>query len=261
MVVSALLFILFPMFSKFKKNAFLLLGVFLLPVGGLYSFCKLLNVTHFATSRYFVNFLPLFFITLYLSLDAIEAKFEWLKRFLRLRFLFLTLMIISNLIILPLYYRSEKQDFRGLVNYLKAHLIEGDKIFVDADGYIPPILHYFGISPELRHYVVTYLWESTKIVGLEKSFSYRNRTFTIYQDKTCCTQYVADGSRLWIIVTKYRAKIILKNSPCVLKGYFDGSFLNLNRFPVDASMYLFLWDPPSSGTKRNDIIFDETLLF
>jgi len=30
-----------------------------------------------------------------------------------------------------------------------------------------------------------------------------------------------------------------------LKGYFDGSFLNLNRFPTDASMYLFLWDPKS----------------
>ncbi len=261
MIVSAFLLILLPIFSQYKKNALILLGVFVLPVGGLYAFCKFFHVTHFVTSRYFVNFLPLFLITLYLSLDAIEVRFEWLKKFLRLRFLFIILFIASNLIILPLYYRSEKQDFRGLVNYLKANLQEGDKIFVDGDGYVPPILHYFRISPELRHYVIAYLKESKKIVGFERTFLYRNKNFTIYHDKTCCAQYVADGSRLWIIVTKARAKIILKNSPCVLKGYFDGSFLNLHRFPVDASMYLFLWDPSSPGSKIDDIRFNEDFSF
>ena len=41
--------------------------------------------------------------------------------------------------------------------------------------------------------------------------------------------------------------------PCVLKGYFDGSFAMFRRFPSDASMYLFLWDPQSSGEKGIDI--------
>jgi hypothetical protein len=45
------------------------------------------------------------------------------------------------------------------------------------------------------------------------------------------------------------AKEIKDKSPCVLKGYFDGSFLNFNRFPTDASMYLFLWDPKFPGEK------------
>jgi hypothetical protein len=28
-------------------------------------------------------------------------------------------------------------------------------------------------------------------------------------------------------------------------GRFDGSFANFSRFPTNASMYLFLWDPQS----------------
>ena len=43
------------------------------------------------------------------------------------------------------------------------------------------------------------------------------------------------------------------DSPCILKGYFDGSFLNFSSFPVDASMYLFLWDPKSPNEKGIDI--------
>jgi hypothetical protein len=54
---------------------------------------------------------------------------------------------------------------------------------------------------------------------------------------------------LWIIVGKGSAKEFKKNSPCVLKGYFDGSFLNLSKFPEDASIYLFLWDPLSPNEK------------
>ena len=97
-IASVILLILFPFFSRYKMNALMLLAVFVLPIAGLYLFCKLLNITHFVTSRYFINFLPLFFITLYLSLDAMEVRFERLRRFLRLRLLFVILFIASNLI-------------------------------------------------------------------------------------------------------------------------------------------------------------------
>lgn len=253
MIASVILLILFPIFSKYRKNAIILLAVFVLPIGGLYLYCKLLNITHFVTSRYFVNFLPLFFISIYLSLNTIEFKFGKLKTFMRLKFLFVILFIASNLVILPLYYRSGKQDIRGLVTYLKGQLREGDKIFVGNEGHIPGMLHYFGVYPEKRHYVIPYWKDSEKKIGFRKSFIYRNRIFTIYHSKTCCTQYVEDGSRVWIVVEKLSAKEIKKNSPCVLKGYFDGSFLNLTRFPTDASIFLFLWDPLSPGEKGIDL--------
>jgi len=259
MIVSMIVLILFPVFSKDRKNALILLSVFALPIGGLYLFCKLLNITHFVTSRYFINFLPLFFITLFLSLDAIEVRFEKLKKLLRLKYLFLILFITSNLIILPLYYQSEKQDFKGLVTYLKSNLRDGDKIFVGATGYMPPILHYFGIyperspHPERRHHIMSFQMELGKITKVQKYFTYENKNILITYSKTCCTEYVADGSRLWIVVDKWSAKKIKRSSPSVLKGYFDGSFLNFNRFPTDASMYLFLWDPSSPGEKGIDM--------
>ena len=252
LIVSVILLILFLMFSKFRKNALVLLAVFALPIGGLYLFCKLLNVTHFVTSRYFINFLPLFFITLYLSLETIEFKFERLKRFLRLRFLFVILFIASNLIILPLYYRSEKQDFKGLVSYLKANLRDRDKIFSADLAYFPGILHYFGANPESRHHLVPF-WQTSGEIEHGKSFIFRNRKFTIYHSKICCNQYVADGSRVWIIVWKLSAKKLNASTPTVFKGYFDGSFLNYNRFPTDASMYLFLWDPQSPQERGIDM--------
>ncbi len=253
MVVSVILLILLPFFFKFRKNAIVLIAVFILPVLGLYLYCRLLNVTHFITSRYFITFLPLFFISIYLSIDAIEIKFERLKKFVRLKFLFVILLIASNLVILPLYYRHEKQDYRGLVNYLKGQLREGDNIFVETGGYIPGILHYLGIHPETRHHIATYWKASEKIFGVEKSFTYQKKIFTIYYSKTCCTQYVANGSRVWIIVSKWTAKELRDKSPCVLKGYYDGSFLNFSKFPDDASMFLFLWDPKSPDEKGIDI--------
>jgi hypothetical protein len=262
MIVSVILLILFPLFSRFQKNALVLLALFIFPIGGLYLFCKLLNYTHFVTSRYFINFLPLFLITLYLSLDAVELKFKRLKRFLRLKYLFVILFIASNLIILPLYYRSEKQDFRGLVAYLKGHLRERDKIFVGVTGFMPPILHYFeiyperGHNPESRHHIMSYQKELEKITKVQKSFTYRNRKYMMIYSKNCCTEYVADGSRLWIVVGKWAAQQFRETSPCVLKGYFDGSFLNFNRFPTDASMYLFLWDPKSPDEKGIDMPID-----
>lgn len=252
MISSLMILILLPFFLKNKLNAFLLLMLFILPVGGLYLLCKLLSLTHFVTSRYFINFLPPFLISLYLSLEAIELRFERLKKIMRLKFLFAILFIASNLILLPLYYSSEKQDLRGLATYLKSQLRDGDKIFVDATGYIPGILFYFGVFPNGRHYVADFWRSSGKEVEFRKSFIYQNREFTIYHSNSCCNQYVKDGNRLWIIAGKWIARKIKKDSPCVLKNYFDGSFLNFNKFPTDASLYLFLWDPQSPDEKGID---------
>jgi hypothetical protein len=249
MVISVILLILFPAFSKNRKNTLILLGLFFLPIGGLYLYCKLLNITHFITSRYFINFLPPFFISLYLSLDAIKTKAEKIKRFMRLDLLFLFLFIASNLLILPFYYRAEKEDFRGLVNYLKANLREGDKLFDLSMEYTPGILHYFGVYPEGRHYVIPFWKVSGGEVEYRKSFTYQNRTFTIYHSSTCCSQYLADGSRLWLIGGSEAAHKIKGHSHFVLKGYFDGSFLNFTKFPTDASIYLFLLDPSSPNEK------------
>jgi hypothetical protein len=113
MIVSALLLILFPFFLDSKKNAILLLTVLFLPIVGLYLFCKVVNITHFIASKYLVNFLPFFFIAIFMSLRSIEDRLEKMGKYLRLNVLFLSLLIASNLVLLPLYYRSEKQDFRG----------------------------------------------------------------------------------------------------------------------------------------------------
>ncbi len=248
-LISVILLILLPIFSAPRRNAIVLLAIFLLPVAGLFLFCYLSQVTHFVTSRYFISFMPLFLISLYQSLHALEFKFEKIKRWMRFKILFVILFILSNLVILPLYYRFERQDFRGLVAYLKTQLAEGDNIFAGAEGYIPGILHYFGVSPEDRHYNIPFWKDSEKRIEYWKSFTYRNRMFTIYHSKTCCTQYVAGRSRLWIIVGAGTARKLNKESPAVFKEYFDGSFLNLTKFPTDMSMYLFLWDPLLSDEK------------
>jgi hypothetical protein len=254
MITSVILLVLFPIFSKFRKNVFVLLSVLILPIGALYLFCRLSKVTHFVSSRYFISFLPLFVISVYLSIDAIEAKFQRLKKIMRLKLLFVILFIASNLVILPLYYRHEKQDFRGMVAYLKSQLRNGDKIFVQSVVYIPAMLHYFGVYPEGRHYIVPFLMDSKGDEFRGTSFIFQNRNFPIFHSKTCCTQYVEDGSRLWIVIgAKWTAKEFKKNSPCVLMGYFDGSFLNLRKFPTDASLYLFLWDPKSPDEKGIDL--------
>lgn len=253
MVASFLLLAFFPLFSKRRRNAIILLAMFVLPIAGLYLFCRIFSITHFVTSRYFVSFLPLFLITLYLSLEAIEVRFERLNKFFRLRFLFVILFIASNFVILPLYYRSEKQDMRALVTYLKGQLRNGDKIFVETTGYMPGILHYFRIYPPGRHHVAPFRRVSENEVEHQISFIYQNKTITLYHSNVCCTQYVADGSRLWIVVGKWVAQKIKEESPSVLKGYFDGSFLNFTRFPVDASIYLFLWDPKSPDEKGIDL--------
>ena len=77
--------------------------------------------------------------------------------------------------------------------------------------------------------------------------------FTIYHPNVCCAPYMEDGRRTWFIVRKWAAKKFKEDFPLVLKGYFDGSFLNYIRFPVDASIYLFLWDPKSPDEKGIDM--------
>ena len=252
-MLSIILLILFPFFSRVKKNALILLVVLIFPIGGTYIFCELFNVTHSVTSRYFVNLLPLFFITLFLSLDAIEMRLERLRTFRRLRLFFLILFIASNLVTLPLYYSSEKQDFRGLVNYLKGQLRDGDKIIVGNVSYFPPLLHYFGAYPQQRQHVIP----ARKIPGGEIEYGisviYQNIKFNIIYSRSHWFQYFTDGSKLWIIADKLNGKRLQEEYSCVLKGYFDGSFYPVPRFPTDASMYLFLWDPKSPGDKGIEI--------
>jgi hypothetical protein len=253
MITAMILLIFYPLFSSNKKNALILLSVFFLPIAGLYSHCRLFDITHFVTSRYFIGFLPLFFITIFLSLDSIEAKFEALKKFMRLKPLFVILLIASNLVIIPLYYRSEKQDYRGLVTYLKGHLLNGDKIIVGNPYYISVMLHYFGIYPEGRHYVFPARKVSEKEYEHRVALIYKDTHFLITYSKSHWFKYFTDGSRLWIAADRKNAKIIMEKIPCTLKGYFDGSFLNFSRFPTDASIYLLLWDPKSPNEKGIDM--------
>jgi hypothetical protein len=201
-----------------------------------------------------INFLPLFFISLYLSLDSLQAKFQKVNKISRFQLLFLLLFIASNLTILPLYYRAEKQDFRGLVSYLESHLRDGDKIYVKSIAYIPGILHYFRIYPESRHYnFPVWLDHSQKEIVAKVSIAGPDKKFTIHFSTSCCAQYLADGNRLWIVVGKPAVKEIKEKTPSILKGFFDGSFSCFRRFPSDASMYLFLWDPKSPEEKGIDI--------
>jgi len=253
MASSAILLVLFPFFSKNKRNALILLSIFVLPIIGVYLYCKVLNITHFVTSRYFIGFLPFFLVSLYLSLGALETKLPKTRGFIRLRLLFVILFIASNLVILPLYYRSEKQDYRGVVTYLKGQLKDGDKIIVGNALYISVMLHYFGVHPAGRHQIIPAWKVSEQEFEHRMPLVYKDIRFTIIYSKSYWFKYLADGSRLWIASDKKNAKIIMQNFPCPLKGYFDGSFLNFNRFPADASIYLFLWDPKSPDEKGIDM--------
>jgi hypothetical protein len=132
-------------------------------------------------------------------------------------------------------------------------LSEGDKIFDVNLIHTPGILHYFGVIPERRHYQIPYYNVSENEIEYRTVFPYQNGLYTIYFSRDCCSRYVADRNRLWIVGGKRTAQKIKGNSPAVLKGYFDGSFLNFNRFPTDASIYLFLWDPKSPDEKGIDI--------
>ena len=252
-ISSAILMILSPMFSTDRRNAIILLALILLPIGGIYSYCRWNNITHFITSRYLISFLPLFVISLFLSLSAIEDRLERLRSLVRLDILFVVLLIASNLIILPLYYRSEKQDFRRLTAYLKSHIQDGDKIIVGSIGYIPGLLHYFGVNPQDRHYLHSGQRVSSEEMEYKNSLIIQNKRFIISYSNTYWIQYALEGNRLWIVADKETAQKVKDLPFSFPKGYFDGSFLNFNRFPTDASMYLFLWDPKSPGEKGIDI--------
>ena len=255
-IVSAALLILFPFVANKKRDSFILLALFIVPIGGVYAYCRLFHVTQLITSRYFINFLPLFFITVFMAVDALEARWKPSRRILNPRLLLLLFFMASNLAILPLYYQSEKQDFRRVTAYLHSQLQDGDKFFVRSNTYIPGILHYFSIYPERRHYQNSLYWINSKVFEVRVPLSSQGRRFTIYFSNHCCDQYVGDGKRLWILVGKEAAKEIQKSSPVVLKGYFDGSFSHFRRFPSDASMYLFLWDPKSVGEKGIDMAIE-----
>jgi hypothetical protein len=159
-------------------------------------------------------------------------------------------------VILPLYYRSEKQDYRGVVTYLKSQLQNGDKIIVGNALYISVMLHYFGVHPEGRHQVIPVWKVSDQEFEHRVPLAYQNIKFTITYSKSYWFKYLTNGNRLWIVADKKNAKLIKGKIPCALKGYFDGSFLNFNRFPTDASIYLFLWDPKSPNEKGIDMLIE-----
>jgi len=255
-IVSMVLLCLLPLGSHQRRGSIVLMSIFFLPVVGLYFFCRIFAFTHFITSRYLIGFLPFFLISLSLSLSILESRFKGILTRVRIKPLFILLFLASNLILLPFYYRGEKEDFRRLVKYLKTHLREGDKIFDFSFDYTPGILHYFGIPPDDRHYKIPFWKLPTGDLEYRKSFVYQGKVFTIYHSKTCCTQYVADGSRLWIVVGKKGAKLIREKLALPLMGYFDGSFLNFSKFPEDASIYLFLGDPKSPDEKGIDMAIE-----
>jgi len=256
-IASVLLLILFPILSKSRRNAFVLLAAILFPILGVYLFCKLADFSHFVTSRYFINSMPLFFIVLFLSLDVLEKKVQTIRRIFRIKFLFIILLVASNLVILPIYYRSEKQDFRGVVNYLTAHIRAGDKIIVSPKLYVRGLLYYFGIAPsKSRDYLLSQRQVSEDETEYSISLFFKGNKFTISHSKSYWNRYIANGERVWFVVDNRTAKEIKKVYPFAVKGYFDGSVLNLARFPTDVSMYLLLLDPKSPGEKGINMPID-----
>jgi len=251
-IISGIILILFPFLSN-RRNAITLWAVFVLPISGLYFYCRIFDITHFISSKYFIAFLPLFLITLYLSLHFVDQKATKLKNFLRLKSIFILFMILSNLIILPFYYRSEKQDFRGLVNYFRNYLEDGDKIIVGSYPSMVGILHYFGIDPKGRMYLLS----THSVSEAEREFRVPmvvgNRHLMMIHSQTHWLKYATERNRLWLVLDKDHAEQAKKIPNFQFKGYFDGSFLNFNRFPTDASIYLYLWDLKSPGEKGIDM--------
>jgi hypothetical protein len=140
-----------------------------------------------------------------------------------------------------------------LSTYLKGELQDGDKIVLSMVAQFPGILHYFGVYPDGRHYTIPYRRISEDEIEYRIPLIRENKKVTITCSKTYWLQYALGGGRLWLVVNKVRAKKEICHSPRVLKGYFDGSFLNFNKFPTDDSMYLFLWDPKLPEEKGIDM--------
>jgi hypothetical protein len=156
-------------------------------------------------------------------------------------------------LVLPFFYRSEKQDFRGLATYLKTNLRNGDRVAVGTELYIPGILHYLGVYPKGRLYLLPSRRISEKETESQISLAMADKVFTIFYSKAEWVRCITEGRRLWAAVNKITGERLKEDPSYVLKGYFDGSFLNLNRFPTDASIYLFLRDPASPHEKGIDM--------
>ena len=254
MILSTILLLLFPIFSQRQKNAVILLAVLFLPVAGFYLFYKLFHMTHFVTSRYFINFLPVFFISVLLSLQGVEDRFKRMIKCVRPKFLFVTLFIASNLLMLPLYYGAEKQDFRRLANYLTWQIQEGDEIQISTRAHYPGILYYFGVYPTGRQYVIPYSRISENVYKWKFPLIIENKAFTVSYSTDHSLRFDLleknpDQGRLWLVVNRITAEKLGGDTPCIFKGFFDGSFLIFDKFPTDDSMYLFLWDSKSTTQK------------
>jgi hypothetical protein len=258
MIISVVILALFPILSKNKKNAVLLLGILIFPVLSIYLFCKITNFQHYFSSKYLINFLPFFFISIFLAIDSIQIKFEQLGKYFNLKIVFIILFVFSNILILPLYYRSEKQDLRSLVYFLRSELRDGDKIYIYSELYVPGMLHYFGVHPQSRYHYILIQWKDHDKKTFESTIPLivENKRCTIFYSNVLSARYVEDGNRLWIIAEKPFIKKLKDSFPCVLKGFFDGSFSNYRKFPTDVSMYLFLYDPAALNEKGIDISVD-----
>ena len=249
--------LLFPFITDNKKKAWALLSVFLSPHSwDFICFAEIFNISHFITSRYFITFLPLFLVTLYLSIEAIEKKihlFQEISYAFSGSFSFYSSLRTSSFF--PSITDPKSRTSEVWLDTFSRHLRKGDIIYLGGTFFYPGIFHYFGIFPKDRHYeLTTYQNPQVEMEFVMTSLSYKNVTIPVYYSKRCCSQYVVDGNRLWIVVGGKRAALeIMKDSPAVLKGYFDGSFVNFNRFPTDASIYLFLWDPKSPEEKGIDM--------
>jgi hypothetical protein len=159
---------------------------------------------------------------------------------------------------LPLYYRAEKQDFRKLANYLKWQIQEGDEIQISMEGHYPGILHYFGVYPTGRRYVIPCSAISEETYKCKFPLMIENKSFTVSYSNTHSLRFDLfeknpNQGRLWLVVNKMTADKLRGYTPCIFTGYFDGSFFNFDKFPTDDSMYLYLWDPKSMNKKGIDI--------
>lgn len=239
-------------FDHQRRNKLILVAILFLPIFALYALCKTTGLSHVVASRYFVGQLPLFFVLLFLSTKDIELKKVIPLKKIDVTMLFLLAFLGTNLMILPLYYCSEKQDFRGLVTFLKNHLQEGDKIY-DADARLVGILYYFQVPTDGRFYRLNYYDFSKGKEEFRKTFLYKNKVFNIYYSRDCCEQYFDGTSRLWIIAGPESTEKVKHDTPATWMGYFDGSFFQGSQFPTDASMNLFLWDPKLSNEKSIDM--------
>jgi hypothetical protein len=259
MVISTSLIILFPFITKHRRSALVLLLVLILPMGGLYAICNLTDFNHFVSSKYFICFLPLLFISLLLALDTVEMKFENFSNRIRFKTLFIIFFISSNLIIFPFYYRFEKQDFRGLANFLKGHVQDGDKISLQGEVYLYGLLHYLGIDPPKgREYLLHHRTNSENVIEYYSILVLNDKKFTISYSNNFWKQTIADDLRTWFIVDKANAEALQKKYHLSKGGYFDGSFMNLNKFPTDGSIYLFLLDPNSPSKEMDPPIRGES---